>query len=70
MLELILWLLILFCSMASLALFIAIYGTQVKLVRKLDWFIHHTDYDFRAIKTRLADEERDDQRAKRKEANG
>ena len=36
------------------------------LQSKLTKFARDTDYDFRAIKTRLTDDERDDQRAKRR----
>ncbi len=43
-----------------------IYGLMLKIQEKLNKFARSTDYDFRAVKTRLADEERDDQREKHK----
>lgn len=48
-------LIIVACSLGILGLFITLYRT-------LRQFARDTDYDFRAIKTRMADEERVNQR--------
>ena len=43
-----------------------IYSVLCDIQEKLNKFARDTDYDFRVIKTRMTDEERDDQRAKRR----
>jgi cell division protein FtsL len=54
------------CSLGVLYLFYQMRRGFVEVKQMIADHIRNTDYDFRALKTRMRDEEKDDQAAKRR----